>query len=130
MEQTTIVRPEKVDDEYILKVNSWQLDEIKSALKVVQKQRDNANKWLETKREATDTKKKRNRPLKPRLLIGDVISPPSPPKQTATGQEDTTRQKQIVQVAQEILDKVVELQISPSDSPSNSPPKNSKPLLK
>ena len=44
---TVIVQPEKVNDKYILKLDMWQLEDIRKALVRVNKQREYSNNWVE-----------------------------------------------------------------------------------
>lgn len=75
MEMVITIEVEKLNDKYILRLDSWQLEEIKTALTRINKQRAAANKWVEK------TKDRKVTSRKPKLVIGDVVvsSPPKTP---------------------------------------------------
>jgi hypothetical protein len=66
-----LVQPEKIEGKYVLKLEYWQIEDIRKGLDRVYKQRKIQNEWAEKNRK-TD-KPKECRSTKPRLIVGDPI---------------------------------------------------------
>ncbi len=76
----SIIYTEMIGDKYILKLEAWQLEDIRNGLSRLYKQRDVSNKYIEKKRQENENPKK-SKSSKPRLVIS---SPPKTPPMLPT----------------------------------------------
>lgn len=71
MTNESIVTPTKEGIGYVLRVDRYQLEEIKRALERMNKQRQHAQRWADNHR-VLDTPKKNSKATKLRVVISDI----------------------------------------------------------